>query len=330
MGAFSLIVVINLLNRFEMLNDSQVSIEELSSFDRYKYREWRNVVRSSVFYLLVAVTLGVPIWWNTTTIYRAALPEEQVQFNMQRLVQMKVPMYVKFGDNLEEDWKNQLTNMLEMELALVALSYGDMPMDGEESKMVKFNYEITRADLTPVEESEKKPGHINVLIQLKEESEQFLVLPHETVRMTVSPDQNLAVFHVLNDSVNMDTLSNQMCYEIRKKLIQEPLLRYEYSSTIEPRHSVLPQSNVPYKQQKLVSPKREYDIVFTLVNPNPEVYKRERVKWKIEQSISKFLLPFLTALEEWLSSIWLPRLFIKYDLVGIHMRKRPKMPKFII
>ena len=73
---------------------------------RFLERERINTVKSSVFYLVLAVCVGLPIWWHTTTVYRASLPQEEVSLLMEKTVQIRVPLYVNFSNELaDEDFR---------------------------------------------------------------------------------------------------------------------------------------------------------------------------------------------------------------------------------
>merc|ERR1711879_929527 len=87
---------------------------------------------------------------------------------------------------------------------------------------------------------------------------------------------------------------------IRDQLVQEAVISNEYISNIQSLESLNMQNEkerdklkTKVKSDKLQSTRGNYDIVFTLINPQPDKFDSKVVVWNIQEPISKYFVPFL-------------------------------------
>ena len=102
--------------------------------------------------------------------------------------------------------------------------------------------------------------------------------------------------------MELEKLVSQVSEFIKSKLVEETSLNYEYASNLRVESfdfSRKDKSKDPKeKQEKIIAPKQKYDLVLTLINPEPERYDRKLIKWEVQRAVSNYLTPYLHSLKD--------------------------------
>ncbi|XP_063715014.1 GPI transamidase component PIG-S-like isoform X3 [Symsagittifera roscoffensis] len=275
---------------------------------KYYERERITTVKSSVFYLMMAVFIGFPIWWHTTTVYRAQLPEAKVNEFVSKTVQLSIPLYVSFASRnnaMTDEFKDQLTSLLQYELAMT--SREQQLRDGKQQSAVKFNYDVIREDWLGerqlneggVEKHEKMDGYLDVVFDVLGEDQEVTLSETEDYLAEIDPKAKIVEIFIRDLKCNLEILVAKLCKFIKYRVIGEITLYNEYTSNIRVQtfdFNKKEEYRRHKKPEKLLGPKREYDLVFTLINPEPEKYDRKLIRWDIQEAVAKYLEPYLHSL----------------------------------
>ena len=163
----------------------------MSNSDFFEH-ERLTTVKSSVFFLSTAVLMGLPLWWCTTTVYRAELPIDEVEYLLKQPVEVSTNIFVQFGlkdATSQLDLKNRLLSLLDYDLAL--------SKSEEDDDCITFKYRVLNAESLP-EDVKDFDGEGSVHIKLNDLEEDMEVNVNEEIPMFVDIDKarNLTTFYL--------------------------------------------------------------------------------------------------------------------------------------
>ncbi|CAH8593206.1 unnamed protein product [Schistosoma turkestanicum] len=168
------------LDSFKLSSKSKTSFESYPELLNYQvtWEEKFKTVITSVFYLLVTIIIGIPLWWKTTTPYHAALPYDEIQLLSARKVEITVPINVlNFHTELDDQKLNQISEIF----ARFNLKQQTM-MEENASDKIFINYHVnTRQMMNQLE------------IQTYTKS-----LPNDILNFWITFEKNLSLLNVFN------------------------------------------------------------------------------------------------------------------------------------
>jgi phosphatidylinositol glycan class S len=238
-------------------------------------QERLTTVYSSIFFLTCSLLLGLPLWWHTTTVYRADLPSARVNELLQQKPEILTRLQLSFVD-IPTDFADQLSFLLEYELAIKA--------SNTQSALI-FRYEIFREEDTDSEKSAYVLSFKQASVDTNMGSRLF--------KANVDVQLRQINFELRDLRANPETLVSEVSMFIKTYLTLEDDLNEEFKSIVARSDSQSLQQ--PKKNQADCSrPATSYDILFTLVISEPEHYN---IRWKIQSGIENQLLPLLDKFE---------------------------------
>ncbi|CAH8637022.1 unnamed protein product [Schistosoma bovis] len=84
---------------------------ELQTYQATPEEKCKTIV-NSIFYLLITILIGVPLWWKTTTPYHASLPYNEIQILSSRKIEITVPINVlNFHAELDDRSLHQISEI---------------------------------------------------------------------------------------------------------------------------------------------------------------------------------------------------------------------------
>uniref|UniRef100_A0A3Q0KUD6 Phosphatidylinositol-glycan biosynthesis class S protein n=1 Tax=Schistosoma mansoni TaxID=6183 RepID=A0A3Q0KUD6_SCHMA len=84
------------------------SYPELQAYQATSEEKCKTIM-ISIFYLLITILIGVPLWWKTTAPYHASLPYDEIQMLSSRKIEITVPITVlNFHAELDDQNLHQI------------------------------------------------------------------------------------------------------------------------------------------------------------------------------------------------------------------------------
>lgn len=205
--------------------------------------------------LIFLLTIGVPVWWKTTEVYRAVLPIEEIQ-SLYQIKQMPVSVDVIFLNKIDSENFNDF--YISLEKSLNTLS----PCES----LVTFNYGLADNNCTSDKpgqvliEFEKAPASIQVTSERKILVSAFVVNDIDKVQL-VSTIKNVLV-------------NEQFLCDAGQEIFDE--VRQETANSVH--------------LQNMVKQGSKFELLFSLWLTNSE---KQVFDWNVKEAIDRKLAGFL-------------------------------------
>ncbi|KAL7025641.1 hypothetical protein ACKWTF_013572 [Chironomus riparius] len=235
-------------------------------------------------YIVVIFVIGLPMWWKSTEIHRAALPSDEIEV----LDKTPITFTMKIGIFIGND-ERQKTVVEELEVFF-------------------RNNDIFNAILIPIQVSQSDISNIRTPASLEKMLNKYYVAK--------PGDLLVAEWNNLQDDVlvtNERTLfvspkaSSQKIYEvIRSWIVRDYKIR-----------SILGQVKTFDGKQlrhNFPPPSPEYEIMLSILNPKPDL---QTLHWNVKKATEDYLQPFLKEFSDLsdftIKSQWKYQVQLKYD-----------------
>ncbi|PFX17280.1 GPI transamidase component PIG-S-like isoform X1 [Stylophora pistillata] len=234
---------------------------------------------------VIFICIGLPLWWNTTKVYRASLPYDEIeqlnQLKVRYVVNLKV---VLFGQQDPVALKEEIEKKLNTEKGDTLIS-AEYRLTVARKEMTDSSM-LTELKTRSMQDLDDYFQLQNSLVNAESQHYSFFVLPHEPPELNTIKGYVGKHFHsiLFNDkdsaklaSVIMDIVGNIFVNE------QEANRPFNLAS----KRQFVKDSVESMRAQKSTT---GLQVSFTLLNSDPDSVLAE---WDIEAAVQKYLDPFL-------------------------------------
>ncbi|KAM7440278.1 hypothetical protein ABFA07_010500 [Porites harrisoni] len=232
---------------------------------------------------LIFIFIGLPLWWNTTKVYRAPLPYDEIeqlnQFKVKYTVNLKV---VLLGSQDPSILKQEIELGLKKETDISAIT-PDYRLTVE-VKNIKEAAVITKLTSSPLEDLD---DYFQISFVNKESKNySFFVLPHGTPEPNgIDAYVGKHLHCILYNNKDSKKLAAVIANIIRKVFVNEEEVNGAF--TLVSKREYTKDTVESMRAQKSTT---GFQVSFTLLNSDPDLVLAE---WDIETAVQKYLDPFL-------------------------------------
>ncbi|RNA16532.1 GPI transamidase component PIG-S-like [Brachionus plicatilis] len=231
------------------------------------------LIINTIYYIVVFVLIGLPIWIFTTSTYRASLPFDSIDQLAKSLnrIEYKINIeIINFNDELTADILNK------------AISDLNIRLDKDGKNGIELQFEIKNRVATGEEKKLALTHKIELLDQVVCSDGlnklHMIILDDDSAKKIVSEDQYLFLNCLyLNKNLAKDT-------ERLSKIVLGEFLHIEKINE-EYRLKMDVERRLPSKKDiRVVNFDNEYEVTFSWLNERPEVYS----KWNVDECVEKY------------------------------------------
>lgn len=229
--------------------------EEIKSIEETREEErWRMI--SILSYVIVLIGFGIPIWWHTTRVYRAALPLDEMLQMTSVTVPPPLAVYIHASSaSRTQSLSQEIQSVLGSTIAVS--KYDDI---------VSLPASLQDADIEQAATRMRvEPGQLL-----------FVEWPAATANAIVSTSQRVVYFSSEISGYQLAMLIEKWPGVELKTALADPKLTMLDTDVMRPYPA---------------TPK--YDVLVTVVNPEPQSL---RVDWNVVDAINDYLKPYLNSL----------------------------------
>ncbi|CAH3192240.1 unnamed protein product [Porites evermanni] len=232
---------------------------------------------------LIFIFIGLPLWWNTTKVYRAPLPYDEIeqlnQFKVKYTVNLNV---VLLGSQDPSILKQEIELELKKETDISAIT-PDYRLTVE-VKNIKDAAVITKLTSSPLEDLD---DYFQISFVNKESKNySFFVLPHGTPEPDGIDAYVGKYLHcILYNNKDSKKLAAVIANIIKNVFVNEEEVNGAFS--LVSKREYTKDTVESMRAQKSTT---GFQVSFTLLNSDPDLVLAE---WDIETAVQKYLDPFL-------------------------------------
>ena len=228
----------------------------------------------SIVVFSICLLLGLPVWWNTTKVYRAHLPHQRIVSAQNMPIKLTINVDILFNESVmdhDQEFVNTLSNNKHVSAGIYQFEFNftshKISMEHEDTSLKYYCKK-----LESVHERRKSLNY------------RFYILHNSSPRNSCYYCENMLDTIVVINNFNGTVIANQII-----SLMKLYTDIKEVSSNV---HS----QNVfkPAKHNLNMPPAVSYSIVLTLAVANPSDYMPS---WNIQDAIDRYLYPLLLKLE---------------------------------
>lgn len=240
---------------------------------------------SAISFALIILGLGLPLWWKTTEVYRVSLPYGEIDElqHLEHRTTVNISVYTEYPSRTNK-------RMAELENAFVSSKLFDLNIS-------PAKLDIGRGTILELEELEIKnpstPGSFRIIETDKLNSRDIVLSNHRAL-----------YFH---PDVNTETI-----VEVVKKWV----LREQY---LEDMIGSMEHPGSRSGQERRLKSEPCFDMVFTVVNPEPDQVK---ISFDAETSIEVVIKPLLDQLRP-LADLKVKSQWLYFVDIGPEPKKNP-------
>jgi len=266
---------------------------------------------------LVAIVIGVPLWWKTTEVYRVQLPysdiDELASVSLRYLTTFQV---VSFNTHHDDKYLHDLRERLHSHLNKQA---------GDDSKLIaKFS---ATARLATTEEHrildrtgtvEDLDASLDRLVARQHGNYTAYLLPRETRLSSSFLSSNVIIGSrraiYITPTDDKDVLVSRMVHVMTNVLTDHTALKKAVSTGSEAIHREADKESMRSLRRCF-----GYDVTFTLFNPQPDML---RAKWNIVGAIEKYLGSIVATFSDF-AQLNVKSQFLHYVGLGVLPKRDP-------
>ncbi|XP_033102241.1 GPI transamidase component PIG-S-like [Anneissia japonica] len=261
--------------------------------DQFQKNDEANKTYAALAVALVCAVIGLPMWWLTTTTYRANLPYSQIEQLAKSKISVVVPTDVWLCLDQKQSRDTQLYRKLEQKLSLGIVRLGDLSIQYKislnecsgktahilsKSKTLKdFDMALT-SNQNEEEMAQPKLGKSDVYILSEQLFNSSSTILSQKRRGYVKFEQDL------------DNTVAFVMQLIREVFTNERLI---VKSHLTSKQSANSQDDID--SMRALRSKPGYELSFNLLNPDPASI---HYTWDIASGVQSYLQPFLDKLSE--------------------------------
>ncbi|XP_046839905.1 GPI transamidase component PIG-S-like [Xenia sp. Carnegie-2017] len=235
------------------------------------------------------ITIGIPIWWNTTKVYRATLPYDELQElqNLKLHINVSVDLIWQQDFHTQEDTLQTLSDKLNLN-------------DSKKDDHIHINFNLRGRKINPNENQLLASSMDNVetlddgLQELWATNDDYLeykfiiVSDKEAVLFDHGTDIFIGKYRhaLLSDFKGLSEAVNLIANVTRNIFLPRAIMKLQVLKESQPRTKI--------DEIRAFKSVTGYQLSFNLINDEPET---GIVKWNIEQAISDVLKPFVNKIK---------------------------------
>ncbi|XP_038059232.1 GPI transamidase component PIG-S-like isoform X2 [Patiria miniata] len=244
--------------------------------------EVRSPMYAALAVAFIAVVIGLPVWWLSTTTYRANLPYQEIQELATAQTNCLIP--VAIVSCLSEEERTNLDNF---QAELNAL------LQSDERSILSIQYTIDWQTCSL--QDQKILETSTSLAELDQSLSASKDIPHgqftiylvsQGYKLLQSADSFVGTGRVAVATVKDSIVASL----IRTRLVNEGAMTRAYLNAAGVR---LDKADADSMRSLLSTP--GYELSFSLLNPQPDTYNAQ---WNIQEAVQAYLNPFLHKLSE--------------------------------
>ncbi|KAK3880336.1 hypothetical protein Pcinc_015164 [Petrolisthes cinctipes] len=227
-------------------------------------------------FAVVLVLVGLPVWWYTTTVYRATLPYATIEQLSHQLRHHTVGLDVV--GQVRASFKDDLETKLESMQSVKFLLTHRLPTREEQTLLKSTHQSLSDLDLNLSNKIHVANGNLAVVVM--EEGNNNNIMDNSSVIVGrqriifVTPNADLGVLASVVRGMVMDVLASKRAHVAR------------------PLHQLPGQHKQEAMRQVPTEP--GYDVTLTLMVPEPH---RTKVNWDAKAAVDEYLGPVVRQLE---------------------------------
>ncbi|XP_077996090.1 GPI-anchor transamidase component PIGS-like [Glandiceps talaboti] len=239
----------------------------------------------------VCLFIGIPVWWRTTTTYRATLPYGHITDLENLQTSCKIPVTVVLvGDSTTQSHVNLLEAHLDYSLvsdysgrySKLSVHYDFEVRDANKREKDVFQIKSTLRDLDSDIKSLDQGSTVgSILVYIVSNRD------HLFTSSKVYVGKHRHAFVSGEDLRAAALLTSQV---VKEQFVHEALLAKTHGTATGVKHT-----DADVESMRSLRSTPGYELTFTLLNPNPELVI---ASWDIADGIKSFLDPFLKQLSE--------------------------------
>lgn len=228
----------------------------------------------------VCVVVGIPLWWKTTEVYRVSLPYSDIEELFQAKLKYTVDVdIINFDVQITDVDLRTLSELLTSKLATreneIFCKYRVNVRQCTDEEKANEKFELAELDekLHPVDGEHNKYEVILLSRRLKK--------PY------------IGTHHALYISTGkeLSDLGDEIVNLLREYFVKEAVLSKTFQAAKGQKLNQQPDK----ESMRAVKSNEEYDVTFTLVNPQPDILD---VQWDIESGVA-YLDPLVAKLDQY-------------------------------
>lgn len=225
---------------------------------------------AAVAYAVVLILIGLPLWWKTTDVYRVSLPYSRIAALDSLDVTLGMNISISTldparGDKLVADLKDIFKTSKLFQLTFLAVS-----LEKKDLASVCNPEDLENASFQP-----RKPGELLLL--------EVPGLSRFTANHVLAGLKRTVYF-------SSETTAVKLSEVLESWLLQEKSLRQTVAAMTTPT-----ETDQDHSGRRRMPAAEEYDIMITVVNPEPE---KLQLNWDLPQAVQDYLEPLLHELSQ--------------------------------
>ncbi|XP_020619442.1 GPI transamidase component PIG-S-like isoform X2 [Orbicella faveolata] len=235
---------------------------------------------------VIFICIGIPLWWNTTKVYRASLPYAEIE----QLNQLKLRFVTNFkvvllGLQDPVALKDEIEKKLskERDYSVVSAAYKLTVERKDSTDSAAVFKELKERTLQELDDYFQQQDNV-----ANEERHQysFFVLPYESLESNAIDAYVGKYFHcILYNNKDPVKLASAITEVVRSIFVSEEEVNKAF--TLASKREFAKDTVESMRAQKSIT---GFQVSFTLLNSDPDLVLAE---WDIESAVQKYLDPFL-------------------------------------
>lgn len=237
----------------------------------------------------ICLVVGIPLWWKTTEVYRVNLPYSDIADLSNAKFQFTIDIDVV---NLEKTWTDKdLTDLSKLLKANLVDDRKNAAIFPKYRVAVRQAAEKQTSDVTSLKTVEALDDYF----QGEESSiNKYLIvlMPVNNAVVKQTTVGNYRAVYLPAGKSDLKMVSTEVTEILHNVLVREDALLKSFQNFLGAREPKDKES------MRSLSYHQGYDILFTLVNPQPDILD---IDWSIKEAVEAYLSPMVNHLSDYIS-----------------------------
>ncbi|CAF0806895.1 unnamed protein product [Brachionus calyciflorus] len=273
----------------QQLNEEESEIDKVNKQNENK-KLHDLLMFNTIYYILVFVIVGLPIWFFTTSTYRASLPFDSIDKLTESLQKIDFKIQVElihFNKDISQDNLSKIRDELLRNLNKNSKQKGlvlNFDLKTRKATSDEYNSALGFRDIQTFDENiaNKNLNILNLIVLDSDLSKKYEILDNS---------EFLFLNSLLLNEINIKNLEKIAEY-LKKQYLHLEKINEEYRLKLDTERR-LPSK----KDLKVVNFDSEYEITFSLINEIPEKYSN----WNIDECIRSYFLKVTDQLSQFVN-----------------------------
>ncbi|KAF6204866.1 hypothetical protein GE061_019030 [Apolygus lucorum] len=282
----------------EVASTFNASAEEVEKIDKYR-------MGAAISFAVMLLVIGIPLWWKTTEVHRAALPYSQIEAMDPSSVTIRMKIWVSASSS------TRTSNIIML------------------MKTSLVDHQVLKVDVLPL-----RTDLDDVTFELLEK-DRSRWLPETLGDLVLVEVPSLKACEILFTNDRLVYFTPKADIDVMARVVKEHLL-HDHNLVSKVVSIVSPQ-NLSVKDDTFLNALRaspSYDVVLTVINSDPEHLS---IRWDVASDLRRYFQPLLNQVDDISShgvkSQWLYLLDLgeipKMDSAGVNVLSFSQLPHII-